>query len=430
MAWFAVYFTFALGPLQWITLLDVGLSLKLMHPPFFLAAAIGWFRFSQGRVSMELVRAIMPFILLYTVYLSLLFLSVLWGGVLTFTIKYMIYFICSLGFVFLLSTYEHDALMRLLFWSSVSASLFFIAVTALTLAAKGINLLEVIGRALIEGNPQLLQFMVFRNLFNDPASLDGNAVGVALRHTSLGFVFIGFMLAAATARRNIWSWTGLAISGSIILLSVSRSLTIAIAIAFAPLIFGLIRKFPATTMFGLICVTVGVLIVPNYVDLTGVNQIIDKRFGSFGEDGRVSMYDIAATLINDRPILGYGAGYYHDYGGHKLHQVHNLFMGAWIQAGFLCLLVAICFQAFLLTLYIKRLIYYIGEPAQICLLGILILPLFRTQISGSGGNFNLPEWICVAIVLALFARAPQPKQVDEESEQPVRPAKPETVPIT
>jgi len=177
MGWLAVFFTFALGPLQWITLLDVGLSLKPMHPPFFLAAAIGWFRFSQGRVPMDLVRAIMPFILIYSAYLSILLLSVLWGGTLTYTFKYLIYFMCSLGFIFLLSTYRHDSLMRLLFWSGVSSSLFFI-------------------RALIQGNPQLLQFMVFRNLFNNPESLDGNSVGVALRHTSLGFVYIGFMLAA------------------------------------------------------------------------------------------------------------------------------------------------------------------------------------------------------------------------------------------
>lgn len=413
LAWFAVFFTFALGPLQWITLLDVGLSLKPMHPPFFLAAAIGWFRFSRGQVSVELIKAVMPFILIYTAYLSVLLLSVMWGGTLTFTFKYLVYFMCALGFMFLLSTYEDDALMSLLFWSGVSASLFFIGIAAITLAAKGVNLLDVIGRALINGNPQLLQFMVFRNLFNNPDSLDGNTVGVALRHTSLGFVYIGFLLAAATARRSFWSWAGLFIAGSIILLSVSRSLTITIMLAFSPLLFGLTRKYPSTTMFSLLGVAVALLILPTYVDFNGVTQIIDERFSSLGEDGRISMYDIAMGLINERPILGYGSGYYHDYGGHKQHQVHNLFLGAWIQAGIPCLLLAISYTLFLITLYIKRLSYYIGEPAKICLLGILVLPLFRTQISGSAGNYNLPEWICIAIVLALFAVAPKRVETDD-----------------
>jgi len=201
-------------------------------------------------------------------------------------------------------------------------------------------------------------------------------------------------------------------------------------LAFSPLIFGLMRKFPASTIFALMGLTAIMLVLPLYLDFSGVSQIIDERFGSFGEDGRVSMYDIALTLINDRPVLGYGSGYFHDYGGHKMHQVHNLFLGAWIQGGLICLLLAISYQGFLLTLYIKRLGHYIGEPSQICLLGILVLPLFRTQISGSGGNFNLPEWICVSIVLALFARAPQAQSVAPEPEPPKRPAEPETVSIT
>ena len=143
----AVFLTFALGPLQWITLLDVGLALKPMHPPFFLAAAIGWFRFSQGRVSVDLVRAVMPFIVIYGFYLAMLLMSVLWGGTLTFTFKYLIYFVCAMGFMFLLSTYEREPLMRLLFWSGISASLFFIAVAAITLAARVARVRPANGRS-------------------------------------------------------------------------------------------------------------------------------------------------------------------------------------------------------------------------------------------------------------------------------------------
>lgn len=407
LAWLAIFFTFALGPLQWITLLDVGLSLKPMHPPLFLAAAIGWARFSQGRVSAELIRAILPFVLLYIGYLSLLFLSVLWGGTLTFTVKYLIYFICALGFMFLLATYDYDELMRVLFWGGISSSLFFVGVAALTLAANGVNLLDVVLRALITGNPAILQFVVFRNLFDAAAGDGGDAASVALRHTSLGFVYIGFMLAAATARSSLWSWAGLLFAGSIILITVSRSLTITVILALSPLVYGLSRKHPTTSLFALFGVFIAVLILPLYVDFSGFAKIIDERFSSLSEDGRFRMYDIAVGLINDRPLLGYGSGYYDDFGGHKEHQVHNLFLGAWIQAGVLSLFCAVGFTLFLATLYFKRLAYYISDPSKVCLLGILVLPLFRTQISGSGGNYNLPEWICIAIVMSLFAVTPQ-----------------------
>lgn len=407
LAWLAIFFTFALGPLQWITLLDLGLSLKPMHPPFFLAAALGWFRFSRGQVAPALIRAILPFILLYIGYLSLLFLSVLWGGTLTFTIKYLIYFISALGFMFLLSTFDHDDLMRLLFWGGISSSLFFVGVAAIQLAAAGVNLLEVVLRALMTGNPAILQFAVFRNLFDAAAGAGDDAASVALRHTSLGFVYIGFMLAAATARNSLWSWVGMIVAGGIILITVSRSLTITVLLALLPLVFGLGRKHPTASLFGLFGLLVVILLLPLYVDLSGFSKIIDERFSSLSEDGRFRMYDVALGFINERPMLGYGSGFFADFGGHKEHQVHNLFLGAWIQAGFVCLLFAIGFTLYLAALYFRRLAHFIADPSRICLLGILVLPLFRTQISGSGGNYNLPEWICIAIVLSLFAVAPE-----------------------
>jgi len=180
--------------------------------------------------------------------------------------------------------------------------------------------------------------------------------------------------------------------------------------------YGLVRRERVWGLCSFVGLALVVLLLPVYVDLSGVSQIIDDRFSSLGNDGRISMFDIAMGMINERPLLGYGAGIYADFGEGKPHQVHNLFLGAWMQGGILCLFMAICFQLYLVTLYVKRLAFFIGEPAKICLLGILVLPLFRTQFSGSGGNFNLPEWICIAIVMALFAVAP--KRAESKHQDP------------
>jgi O-antigen ligase len=419
IAWLAVLLTFALGPLQWITLVDVGLALKPVHPPFFLAAALGWAAFVRGQVPAKLVRAAGPFILLYGGYLFMLLMSVMWGGSLTFVLKYTIYFLSALGFMFLLSTYEYDRLMRLLFWAGLSASLFFIGFAAVSLAAKGINLISVIGRALSTGNPALLQFMIFRNLFdlqNGPITED--SLTVALRHTSLGFIYIGFLFAAATAKGNYLSWAAMFISSAIILLSVSRGVTLAVILALSPLLFGLLRKVPTTMYFTVLSLVAGIILLPALVDLSGVAQIVDDRFGSFGQDGRLGMYEIALGLINERPLMGFGVGHRYDYGGAIPFQVHNLFLGAWIQGGILCLVFALGFTAYLVALYFKRVSFFIADPSKLCLLGVLILPLFRSQISGSGGAYTLPEWICIAIVLALFAVAPERKR--SESRTPYR----------
>ncbi len=417
IAWLAILLTFALGPLQWITLLDVGLTLKPVHPPFFLAAGLGWIRFVSGQVPPPLVRAVAPFVILYSGYLFMLFISVLWGGSLTFVIKYTLYFISAMGFMFLLSTYEYDKLMRLMFWAGLAASVFFVGFAAVTLAAKGIDLFSVVGRALMNGNPALLQFMVFRNLFDlPPGVLIPDSVTVALRHTLLGFIYIGFLFAAATVKANYWSWLAMFISSAIILLSVSRGVTLAMILALSPLLFATLRKTPGTMYFVVLGLVASVIMLPVFVDLSGVFQIIDERFGSLGQDGRVGMYEIALGLINEKPLIGYGAGHRYDYGGAIPYQVHNVFLGAWIQGGIVCLVFAIGFTGYLLALYFRRIAFYLSEPSKICLLGIILLPLFRSQISGSSGAYTLPEWICIAIVLAIFAVSPEDREADDREE--------------
>jgi hypothetical protein len=63
-----------LGPLQWITLADIGLTLKPVHLPLFLVAGFGVAATLGRRQSIEIDRsclaAIGPFTVSYLVYLS------------------------------------------------------------------------------------------------------------------------------------------------------------------------------------------------------------------------------------------------------------------------------------------------------------------------------------------------------------------------
>jgi len=65
--------------------------------------------------------------------------------------------------------------------------------------------------------------MIFRNVFNAPGVSSEDAVGVALRHTSLGFIFIGTLISLANASRARVALAGAVFAVLIILVSVSRS---------------------------------------------------------------------------------------------------------------------------------------------------------------------------------------------------------------
>ncbi|WP_368072269.1 hypothetical protein [Roseobacter sp. MED193] len=153
------------------------------------------------------------------------------------------------------------------------------------------------------------------------------------------------------------------------------------------------------------------------VDLSGLTNIIDQRFGNFSEDGRVGMFSSALGVINERPVLGYGPGYVFDHSGSGLHQVHNLFFGAWMQGGVLCMLAAICFTLCLIREYLHGILRSSGAPEKIIMFGLLMLPLFRSQISGGGGNYTLPEWICIAVVFALAVPRTGSKRAGEPRTQ-------------
>lgn len=409
--------TLALGPLQWITVANAGpLVLKPVHLPFFAASALGWIALVRGQVLVRVARPALLFAMPYMAYLLLMMSSVLFlNGDFPTAAKYTVYFLGVSGWFCLLATMERRDALAAAFWGSVSAAFLFFAVAFFTLQSRGINLFSVIGRALATGDTGALQFVIFRNLFNESGAVSDEAFGTALRHTSLGFIFIAFIVSLANWNRNRTAKAAAILSVLIILISVSRSQWLAAFLALSPLILRSAMARPGLSLYaaGAVLIAAGWLTLS--VDLSGVETILEQRFGSLEEDGRVGMYDAAFGYIDARPLLGYGAGYEINFGGVHTLQVHNIFLGAWVQIGLLGLFCSIAFTAALVWLYAISLSKAFWSAEWTCLTGLAVLPLFRSQLSGSGGNYTLPEWICIALFLALAVphgakdRAKQPK---------------------
>lgn len=405
MARILIILTLALGPLQWISVSDLNtLALKPVHLPFFAAAGLGWLALLRGQVLAHVVRPALLFAVPLFCYLLLLMMTVVYlGGKSPPVMKYTFYFFGICGWFFALATMERRKALDAVLWGGIAASFLFFAVAFLTLHSKGINLFAIILRALSTGDTGILQFMLFRNLFNETAAMTEDSIGTALRHSALGFIFISLIVCLACWNRNHMAKAGAILSILIILIGVSRSQWLAVMLALSPVILRTLVGRPGLGLAAACVAGLALGWLAVSVDLSGVGAIFEQRFGSLGDDGRLSMYSTAFQYIDAQPLIGYGAGQEIDYGGRRMVQVHNIFLGAWVQAGLLGFIAAIGFTGALIWLYTTSVVRSFGAVSaeRLCLTGLVILPLFRSQISGSGGNYTMPEWICIALFLAL-----------------------------
>jgi len=393
-----------LGPLQWITLADVGLSLKPVHLPFFIAAGWGYLMLLRG-ARPAVGGFLATFTLFYIVYVLAMTASLMQGGQAIYTAKIVLHFLAAIGFFVFLTRMSRADLFAGLLYGGLVATIGFFVVAAITLGGRGVNMFEVIFRALATGNPALLQFKIFLNLFNESVT-DADRVGAALRHTVMGFIFLSLLSAVycllEQGRRIAWVTIGLAVF--ILMISVSRSQILATTLALTPLMLSYARRGGILVPIVLLGIGIGGTLFVTSSASDGIFAIIDQRFGNFGQDGRVAMFEATLGEIDRRPLAGYGAGVGVDYGGRELIPVHNLILAAWHQAGLVALVAALGFTLSLLGLYVTGLAGARARPELLAVAGLLVLPMFRSQVSGAGGNYTLPEWGCILVAFALVLR--------------------------
>lgn len=397
----------ALGPIQWVSLLDVGLQLKLMHIPLIILTIQGFILVftNQLEVNKGLV-ALKPFAVSYSVFMCLLLTSVIWADrpvvAMIFVVKFSLYFLLALGTVFYCSNLDKDRLFRSLLVGSVFASFGFLFLAWITLAQRGISLPDTVITAIRTGNPMQLQFGIFLNLFNESLE-SGEIVSSSVRHTAIGFIFISaiIQLAALFQRQQTIVWAALILSILIILISVSRSQIVILFLAFMLVFWAMRARVASVAYFGFLTTIFIGLIVVISSDISGLVGIIDQRFGAIGEDERSRNFSDALTLINERMFTGYGAQHVY---GEKEFSAHNIFLAAWVQAGVFALCVAAVFYGILATYFLRKIKEFSDDPFHMCLIALMVLPLVRSLLSASG-MFSLPEWFAIALFFSFAFRS-------------------------
>ena len=411
-----------LGPIQWITLLNVGLALKPVHVPLALMALLAMTTpaASLGFLTQQLSRP--PQAVFWgalALYLYVLTASAMWSDApfrgLSFLFKQVVYGGLALGFAAYLIRCPRGSVWRTAAWAGLASAGSFFLIASLVLESRGVSMVGLVTTAIATADYKRLQFGLFLYLFNTTEALrTGDALGTPLRHTSLAFIGLAMVLSAAALqtkhllrRDRIAAWVGIAACLALVLISVSRSTLLASVLAFATMGMGFLinRNMPRVPMWaGLVLIVAGTLSASVLLVTGGggVGQIVATRLGEVAHDGRLLIYAASLDRMEGYELFGHGVGAQVPFLG-KEGYVHNSILAGYYMAGIPGLFAALAYVAGLVWIYFDSL--KPGQPpAAYALAGLLAFPIMRSMVGGENGAFNLADWLCVGVVLALSVR--------------------------
>lgn len=409
---------FVLGPVQWVTLVDTGLALKPVHLPVILCALAGFARAgrARGAAARASVAAAGPLALVYVAYLAVLLTGVFPaddpGRGAALVAKLWLQAVLAAGvFLYLLRLPVRRICDSVVAGGLMGAGV-FVALAWMTLAAHGQSLPGLVAEALATGSPAPLQFRLFLTLFNAGDWAAGGArTPASLRQVSLGFFCITGLFSAAAlvapARGTAARLAGAAGLGAALLLvlaSLSRSLALVLVLSGMLVAAGLVRSRGQAALFAGLVVAAGVGLAWLAGATAGIFELLGARYGDIGADGRLHQYVRTLDSIAAAPLAGYGTGHVEEFRPGARNMVHNLLLGAWVQAGAAGLALALAMTLAALWLLLGRVAVLRRRPDLLALAALPILPLLRSQLGGQGGNYALPELLAFVLGLALLFR--------------------------
>ncbi|MBN2906250.1 MAG: O-antigen ligase family protein [Rhodobacteraceae bacterium] len=407
-----------LGPLQWITLADVGLAIKPVHLPLAYGALRGVMRPSA-------LTGLAPalFAAAFAAYLGTLTLALFnsanLGAGLSLLAKLAIHALLTLGLTLHLARLGRRRIFDSLLFGGAMGALVFLAVASLTLARQGLSLTGMIGRALATGDATALQFRLFLSLFNEGGA-GAERTPASLRQVAMGFFYISalgavpFLSGARGGRLRVVAVLSLGLSVALIAGSLSRSLVLALGLALAGLLIARAGRRADSVLLTLAGLSLVGALLFSLRETATLFDLISARFDGLDHDGRLLQYRLTIETIAQAPLIGHGTGHMQEFRAGSRNMVHNLFLSAWVQGGAAGLLTALLFSLTLVGLMLGRLVGSRNDLAQLTAALLPILPLLRSQIGGQGGNYALPEWLAISLTLAILCRrepVPDPRRI-------------------
>jgi len=417
-------------PFQWIALVEVaGHAVKPVHLGLVLVAGAFLLSGNPVRSLAAVVNETAYFVWLFLLYVNLMLFALLWthspiaGGIIAF--KQFMYFVAFLMMASTVVGLPSKRMASAVKWSAPIGYSIFASAVVVVFALLGQNLFIEIAGAIMRGDSKFLQFGIYPVLFKlaggRPEGQDTETFTTSLRNTLVG-AFLLYMLLLNVYRpfwktakmrliANVFSLLG----ASLILLSVSRSNMLALALA-AGIAWGIRflhgwrpRIVHLALALGVVAAAFTVVVLePDAV--SGSAQIFNERFGDLQDNNRLEILANAVIPLERHPIRGAGLDVEVPVGQGKDTRMHNVFAVAWVEVGLAGLITALLFTTSLIVAWLRFIWNTIKHPDEWVLpiaphwvAALPILPLLRAQLAG-GGAFTLIEWACLSIFFGLLAR--------------------------
>ena len=287
--------------------------------------------------------------------------------------------------------------LSVLRWAGLVCNVVLLAALSSSMLANGVDPLETIGTTVTTGDPAVLQTELFRNGLVGfgfaPEDLLSN-----VRHEIVAGVLVAALLAEVAVRMRPFrsraahalTHVSLVLSVVIIVLSLSRSVTIALLVW--PLL-ALWRAWQRQRLAaGQVAAGVVAVIAVAVSVAVGFASLVVSKFAddTTSYDKRGGLIEDALRNLVDRPFLG-GV----DTAGASSH---NFLLDSWLRSGLVGALLALAVTTVLVLLWCSIVLRLHEEPSWMVPVAVcLALALIRLFTAG-GGALPPVEWVAMAVV--------------------------------
>ncbi len=408
---------------QWFALLKFGsLNFKQFH--IFMMLMFMGVLFKDFRLRVwAFVKRFQVFLMLYLVLYVMYFMSFFWapdlGLAISFLFKTFVYYLVFILFAVFLMEMVRLNMTKYLCYAAAIGIVLFIIYAYVAFKMMNMNVFQTIAVGLLSGNPKLLMYGFYKELFNFDiwtlSNINNNSDEAVLtsmkNNLATGFLIYFYVISLFQRKRNLVLSTAKYMALGFLLLTVSRSNIIGFAAsAFLFVFLTFEKKLPQYLLLGLLGITiVGSFFIMFSEQILSATSALLGRFTEIQEGSRLDMYDIAVEKISARPWFGYGLAAKGEFEpGHEGY-IHNFMLNNWYMSGVFCFLAGLIFYLYLLFGFAFKMLKYklkrILPLIPFSIEWMLVLPaqpLFRVQVSGGAGDFSLMEWLILSFYFALL----------------------------
>ncbi len=408
-------------PLQWFLLAESPAGdIRLHQAAAIIMTMVIVLRFGLPRLERG-VRGAQVFILANVFMLVLWFALNLFNGLpMSKPIKQVMFLLTFLAVtaLFYFVVKENDTeLIDAFRWTTTACVTVLIAAFGWSMLSNGVNPIDVIGRSIEAGDPNILQKELFKSSFVGFGFEAEEARG-NLRHEVFGGLLATMYISSwANARRpltiarqrHIYR-VAMVIGAGFLLISLSRSILVAAAIW--PLI-----SFYRALMTGRVTprqqlAVVGGVIGAAILAISGFLEVLWTRFTE--ETNSYSLREDLISLALARIQENFWVG------GIDTDRTssHNFVLDMWQRGGIFVGIPAVFIFLFISFYWLKLLLRATTIPAELLpLVAAMALPCVRLVTQG-GGSLQIVEWVVLAFVMGVLAASREVEQpLEEPSEQ-------------